>query len=246
MSSQLPWLLLDVGNTAMKWRFADRSGLLEAGGSVPDLTALGAVLEGQEWALACIASVAGDAADAELVTELSQRSDAPVHMATTAPSAPGLVNGYREPESMGIDRWLAMLAARSIHTGPLCVIDAGTAVTIDLISGEGDHQGGYIIPGADLQRRALTADTGRIQVDKLETTMMPGITTEACVGAGVWRSTIGAVRSVCEDYPDHHAMVTGGLVSTMLDLGLEATPYPDLVMEGLRLWLLQTLDDHRP
>ena len=189
MSSQLPWLLLDVGNTAMKWRFADSSGLLEAGGSVPDLTALGAVLEGQEWALACIASVAGDAADAELLTELSQRSDAPVHMATTAPSAPGLVNGYREPESMGVDRWLAMLAARSIHTGPLCVIDAGTAVTIDLISGEGDHQGGYIIPGADLQRRALTADTGRIQVDKLETTMMPGITTEACVGAGVWRST---------------------------------------------------------
>lgn len=246
MSAQLPWLLLDVGNTAIKWRFADSSGLIGAGGSVPGLMALGAALEGQEWALAGIASVAGDAADTELVTELSQRSDAPVHMATTAPSAPGLVNGYREPESMGVDRWLAMLAARSIHTGPLCVIDAGTAVTIDLISGEGEHQGGYIIPGADLQRRALTADTGRIQVDKLQTTMMPGITTGACVGAGVWRSTIGAVRSVCEDYPDHHAMVTGGSAATMLDLGLKATRYPELVMEGLRLWLRQKLDEHRP
>ena len=246
MSPQLPWLLLDVGNTAIKWRFGDSSGLLEAGGSLPDLVALGAALEGREWALVGIARVAGDAADAVLVTELTQRGSAPVHKAITAPSAPGLVNGYTEPETMGVDRWLAMLAARSIHTGPLCVIDAGTAVTVDLISGEGEHQGGYIIPGADLQRRALIADTGRIQVDKLETTTMPGITTDACVGAGVWRATLGAVGSVCEDYPDHHAMVTGGLAATMLDLGLKATHHPDLVMEGLRLWLRQRLDDHRP
>jgi hypothetical protein len=41
-------------------------------------------------------------------------------------------------------------------------------------------------------------------------------------------------------------MVTGGLAATMLDLGLKATHYPDLVMEGLRLWLRQKLDDHRP
>ncbi len=246
MSSQLPWLLLDVGNTAIKWRLADGNGLLETGGSASDLVALAAALEEQEWALAGIASVAGDAADAELRAELTQRSAAPVHMAITAPSAPGLVNSYAEPESMGVDRWLAMLAARSRNTGPACVIDAGTAVTIDLISVEGKHQGGYIMPGVDLQIRALTVDTGRIQVDKRETTMMPGITTDACVGAGVWRATMGAVRSVCEDYPDHHAMVTGGLAATMLELGLKATHYPDLVMEGLRLWLLQKLDDQRP
>ena len=148
---------------------------------------------------------------------------------------------------MGVDRWLAMLAANVHNEGALCVIDAGTAVTVDLVSAEGAHEGGYILPGADLMRRALSSETDRIQVGALETPRIgPGNTTKACVTAGSWRAVIGAVQSTMAVYPEHRALLTGGAATTLKDLGLAATHSPDLVMEGLRLWMSQTLDDQSP
>jgi len=57
---------------------------------------------------------------------------------------------------------------------------------------------------------------------------------------------IGAVQSTMAAYPEHRALLTGGAATTLQDLGLAATYSPDLVMEGLRLWLSQTLDDQSP
>ena len=127
------------------------------------------------------------------------------------------------------------------------MIDAGTAVTMDLVSAGGAHEGGYILPGADLMRRALSNETDRIQVSALEAPAIgPGNNTQACVTAGSWRAVMGAVESTMEAYPGHRPLLTGGAASTLRDLGLVAKYSPDLVMEGLRLWLSQTLDDQSP
>ena len=148
---------------------------------------------------------------------------------------------------MGVDRWLAMLAAHARNKGALCVIDAGTAVTVDLVSPEGVHEGGYILPGADLMRRALNNETDRIQVGALEApAIAPGNNTQACVTAGSWRAVLGAVESTMADYPEHRPLLTGGSASTLQGFGLTATVSPDLVMEGLRLWLSRTLDEQSP
>jgi len=247
MTEQTPWLLIDVGNTAIKWRLASAEGLLDAGGSASDVSSRCQAVESEQRSAVGLASVASDAADAELIAALTASGEATVHRATAQSSCLGLVSSYAEPERMGVDRWLAMLAAHAHNEGALCVIDAGTAVTVDLVSAEGAHEGGYILPGADLMRRALSSETDRIEVGALEAPAIgPGNNTQACVTAGSWRAVMGAVESIMAAYPEHRPLLTGGAASTLRDLGLVATVSPDLVMEGLRLWLSQTLDDQSP
>jgi len=247
MTEQMPWLLIDAGNTAIKWRLANAEGLLDAGGSVSDVSSLFTVIEAENWGMAGLASVASDAADAELIAALTASGARAVHRATAQSSCLGLVSSYADPERMGVDRWLAMLAAHAHNDGALCVIDAGTAVTVDLVSAEGVHEGGYILPGADLMRRALTSATDRIQVGALQApAIVPGNNTQACVTAGSWRAVVGAVESTMAEYPGHRPLLTGGAASTLRDLGLVATVSPDLVMEGIRLWLSQALDAQSP
>ena len=67
----------------------------------------------------------------------------------------GLRNGYQKPDMLGTDRWAAMVGARAQHSGALCVIDSGTATTVDLIDANGQHLGGAILPGVNSMRRAL-------------------------------------------------------------------------------------------
>ena len=167
MTEQTPWLLIDLGNTAIKWRLANAEGLLDSGGSVSDVSSLCKAIEAENWGMAGLASVASGAADAELIAALTASGATALHRATAQSACLGLVSSYAEPERMGVDRWLAMLAAHADYEGALCVIDAGTAVTVDLVSAEGVHEGGYILPGADLMRRALSNETGRIHVSVL-------------------------------------------------------------------------------
>ncbi len=67
----------------------------------------------------------------------------------------GLKNGYPDPSSFGVDRWAAMIGARAQFEGALCVIDSGTATTVDLVNAEGQHLGGAILPGIYTMRRSL-------------------------------------------------------------------------------------------
>ena len=247
MTEQRPWLLIDVGNTAIKWRLSNAEGLLDAGGLVHDVPSLCKAVEAEHWGVAGLASVASDAADAELIAALTASRATAVHRATAQSTCLGLVSSYAEPERMGIDRWLAMLAAYAHNEGALCVIDAGTAVTVDLVSAEGVHEGGYILPGADLMRRALSYETDRIHVKALESpAIVPGSNTQSCVTAGTWRAVMGAVELTMAAHPAHRPLLTGGSASTLRDFGLVATVTPDLVIEGLRLWLCQALDDQSP
>ena len=244
MIAPAPWLLIDVGNTAIKWRLADADGLREQNGVAATRASLCESVNTHEWKAVALSSVAGEVADTALLAALKAIRAVPVWQARAESSCLGLVSRYPEPARMGVDRWLAMLGARHANAGPLCVIDAGTAITLDLVAAQGRHEGGYILPGAELMRRALTADTGQIQVDALDApTLAPGSDTQTCVSAGGWRAVMGAVQSVLADYPEHRAMLTGGLAPVLLEMGLAATHHPHLVMEGLRLWLLQTLDD---
>ena len=155
MTPEPPWLLLDVGNTTIKWRLTNADCLLTPGGEVTDADALLRVVEEQPWSVVGLSSVAGEPAHNAVVKALSCRQAAPVRVAVSESSSMGVRNSYAVPEDMGVDRWLAMLAAHNLCEGPICVIDAGTAITLDLLAADGKHLGGYIFPGAELMCRAL-------------------------------------------------------------------------------------------
>ncbi|MEK9919942.1 MAG: type III pantothenate kinase [Luminiphilus sp.] len=241
------WLLLDVGNSAIKWRLATPSGLMPEGGRAEDVSALASMLAGRTWEHVAIASVAGDAVDADLAAIVTAGHGDDVHFATSDAELQGLRNRYQAPETLGVDRWLAMLAAWHHHGGPLCVIDAGTALTLDLVSGEGEHEGGFILPGAELMHRSLGIGTGKIRVDGLAAPMVtPGGDTAACVNAGVWLATKGLLIASQAAYPNYRFLLTGGGAASLQVLMPEMEHQPDLVMEGLRLWLATQLDDRLP
>ena len=245
MSESLPWLLLDVGNTAIKWRLAQAEGLLDQGGrTASDTHALCEALTGLAWSQAALTSVAGPSFDGDMIARLSEISDAPVRQGMAEASRFGLTNAYQPPESIGADRWFAMLGAWYEHKGPLCVVDAGTAITIDIVTSDGHHEGGYIIPGVDLMRHSLTNNTRLIDVRGLAApSIAPGSDTAQCVNAGVWQAAQGAIQSVIAQYPHHRLMLTGGTAPELMALGGEGEHRPHLVLDGLRVWLSSELDE---
>lgn len=148
-------LLVDLGNTRLKWAWLGRSlkpGVMHAGG-LPPLRAADRVLA---------VSVASAAVRRKFVAEVRrQTGHAPFFVRSTTQAA-GVHNGYREPWRLGADRWVALLGARPLAKDVL-VVDAGTAVTLDLLDAQGVHHGGFILPGLELMVASLFERTGGIR-----------------------------------------------------------------------------------
>ena len=150
-----------------------------------------------------------------------------------------LHNSYADPGRMGVDRWLAMLGARARQPGRLCVIDAGSALTIDLVSAAGQHEGGYIIPGPALMERALLLDTERVRFDEdVEFTLVPGISTAEAVRHGIALAQAGAIVLALEQAGSEPLalLFCGGAGEALMHLVNRGGQWvPDLVFEGLEV-----------
>jgi len=230
-------ILLDIGNSAIKgclgWPQAQQlfrcARTVEA--LLPHLKALGPAGT-PLW----ISSVASDAAVDVLSQALRAEGYTEQHWLRSPQEALGLQNAYAEASTLGVDRWLAMVAARQIHEGALLVIDAGTALTLDLVDENGCHQGGYIIPGVDLMTASLRRDTARVLFNEgLVETTAPGTSTDGCVGAGIWLTQVASVKTLMSQYPKYTPIITGGYGQALLALGIEAEHRPQLVLEGLAI-----------
>jgi type III pantothenate kinase len=232
-------LQLDVGNSGSKWR------LLEQGRVV----ARGTLREGDEDSRAqlldCapqvqqiwVASVAGPEAEAALADMLAGRWDVQPWFARSTARCGMVYSSYREPARMGVDRWLAMLAAWQRVQGRFCVVDAGSALTLDLVSDNGRHEGGYIIPGPTLMERALLQDTGRVRFDEdADYALTPGVSTAEAVRHGIAVAQAGALALAIERAavrPDQ-LLFCGGWGEALRQLLNRGGQYlQDLVFEGL-------------
>ncbi len=238
-------LQLDVGNSAAKWRLVHAGAIVSRGEYREDDPAsreplqVAAEAAGDIW----VSSVASDAAEAALNAVLAERATvAPWYARTAAVTGP-LTNSYADPARMGVDRWLAMLGAWRRSPGPLCVVDAGSALTIDLVDAGGVHAGGYIIPGPTLMERALLLDTDRVRFDEEEAfELSPGRSTAAAVRHGIALAQAGAVRLVLERLgSERPALVfSGGAGEVLMRLVDAGGQYaPDLVFEGLEAMAAQ-------
>lgn len=242
-------LLFDVGNTRVKWGLLDKGRIARSGSVAHEklqqdgFGALTARLPREvDRVLAC--NVAGQTFATRLSGVIGIHCNREVHFAHVEREAYGLTNAYRTPRHIGVDRWTAMIGARAEFRGALCVVDAGTAVTVDAIDREGRHLGGIILPGLRLMAASLFANTSDIPpVDHRGPSDAEGLemfasTTERGVKNGALTAVCGAIdRSVRALRSVGHrpkVVLTGGDASRILDrIDAETLHRPNLVLQGL-------------
>ncbi|MBA6391147.1 type III pantothenate kinase [Colwellia sp. BRX10-3] len=108
----------------------------------------------------------------------------------------GVTSSYQQPERLGVDRWLAMIGAKQLYPKQnLLIIDAGTATTVDLLDANGQHHGGWIMPGVQTLFNSLLSRTHQIiATPKAIASLSFGMDSSNCLNHGNWAMTIGAIK----------------------------------------------------
>lgn len=242
-------LLIDVGNTRLKWAFGDgdrispSDSVVHGGDFERALGALHEALDARPERIV-VANVAGPrfavALDALLATRPAPAAE---FVATTAETC-GLRCGYRDPRRLGVDRWVAAIGAYRRVRGAVCVVDAGTTITFDAVDAGGQHLGGLIFAGPTLAAATLHRGTHGIGA----TTAAPGRPrgldllgrdTSAAVSQAAMLGVAAGIERACATVA--HALgvapafvLTGGDAPRLVEW-LETTGEirADLVLEGL-------------
>ncbi len=241
-------LLVDLCNSRLKWALAAagvwRSGVL---GYDADLHS---ALE-REWTdlpqprRVVAASVGGGERAQVLSAWVWDRWSLPVHFLEATRNQLGVTNTYDDPGSLGSDRWAALIAARHLGADPACIVDCGTAVTLDALAADGAFIGGVILPGITIMRDCLrTRSAGIRHVDGRDDSCLAHNTADG-VSAGTIFGLAGAVARIVGEFRQTlgagmRMIVTGGdgpRVIARLDRQ-QLPPImhePELVLKGLTL-----------
>lgn len=235
--------LVDVGNSRCKVA-PTRDGELGAVSVVAhdDSTALIADLAtaGSPPDRVFLASVAPSAVTERLLAAFGAQPTLALTRVASGDCFPSIVSGYRKPEQLGVDRLLAMVAARAERQGPLCVVDAGTAVTVDFVDQDGMHQGGFILPGLAMSRRCLLENTAIPRDDDVERGATLGRDTATGVALGALNAIVGLVerftvgRAALFRGEETAVVVGGGDADVLADLlPMPCIKLDHLVLRGL-------------
>ncbi|AXT31712.1 type III pantothenate kinase [Pseudoalteromonas tunicata] len=199
-------LLIDVGNTALKavlYHQQQLSALSQAQLNQLDWSKVTALV---------YSAVRQSPALTDLLAKANTHQVSCVCASVTSTIA-GIKCAYPIVKNLGIDRWLAVLAAVSLYPNEnVVVVDSGTATTIDLLSKDKQHLGGWILPGLDLMVDAVTARTEKVFTD-LSTPYASelGTNTPQALKNGCLMSTLGAVEFAKTKFNDKSRILfTGG------------------------------------
>jgi len=243
MDRPSPTLDIDVGNSRIKWRL--RFDQRETRGTIDRER----VLDASEWPTAVpsrirVSSVASREDALRLAERLHAHFGVAPEFARTTKFAAGVTCGYEDPSRLGVDRWLSVLAARQLSTGPFIVVGLGTAGTVDCVDAQGAHKGGFIVPGLRLMTEALFGGTADVHVTfEVPSSSEPGTNTPDAVRRGVVlmlsdfvNGSIRRFRTTSAEQT--HIYVCGGdanVVAALIDVPVEIRP--ELVLDGLALAL---------
>jgi type III pantothenate kinase len=249
-------LLLDIGNTRIKWAQALDATLtpqqsLMHRDAAPETWTRQLFRERFRPVRLLVANVAGEEMAAIIRREAQRNWQVSPEFAATTASAAGVTNAYPQPASHGVDRWLTLLAARHMTANAACVIDAGTAVTIDAMNARGLHLGGVIIPGIRMMVESLVARTSDLGSKSRKAAprtvdqgkgMFANDTAGAIESGALFAIAAAADRGVAEllrEAPGDRPSVylTGGDAERIRAVMTTAAEViPDLVLRGLAVW----------
>jgi len=232
-------LLVDIGNSRIKCAH------LRAGVLVPSAAAVGAcaldalagLVSRSRAVFAC--SVANPSVAQQMNALCARHCIACTWVDSTYPF-PALSHAYLNPAELGNDRWVAMAGARALYTGNLCVVDCGTATTVDYISANGQHRGGIIFAGIQTTRCALKRNTQGLPNADAPVSSFSCSTQEAVASGAVIALSAGIDRVLdaahAQFSADVRVLIGGGEGERVCaHLRHKAEHVPNLVLRGLAL-----------
>ena len=246
MVTEASVLLVDVGNTLIK--YALLSNVHEEPKASDSLESLFSFVDVQKNITHLyIASVRNQDMVDEISTMCAARNIAFVEKQTEK-EAFGIKNSYANVQKMGVDRWLAMICAAEKTKKAFFVMDVGTAITVDFVV-DGQHLGGWIVPGFNVMRDALVASTKKVFAnDEIPTSFGVGTDTEECVATGCHAAVYGvylsAVDYISSKQTDFDIILGGGdkKVFAFLESAVNIRP-AHLVVQGLARYARKELSD---
>ncbi|VAW89421.1 Pantothenate kinase type III, CoaX-like [hydrothermal vent metagenome] len=245
--------LVDIGNSRIKWAVSDGDAFTSIGEAEYVAKELDAQLDVmlnafEKQSAIAVSSVAAPRVIKAFVSWVEARWQSDVYIIKTAQQEGSLINGYVNPERLGVDRWLAMIAATDAgNVGvPVCVIDCGSAITIDVVDVGGQHLGGMIAPGLSMMRNALVKGTSGIRLkDELPAEVsLLARDTEGAVTGGTLYAAVSMLDRMCSDIVASQGrqtqfFITGGDAPMLMPLLDNEFEYDaNLVLNGL--WRVAT------
>jgi type III pantothenate kinase len=243
-------LLIDVGNTRIKWARFDGVSLgrqraaVHSGWGGEDY-ARKVIGSGRGLERILVSSVAGEKVKRSL-TLAARRSGAPVpEFVTSERRRGGVTNGYLEPWRLGVDRFVGSIGAFHLAKGrPVCVVGVGTAMTIDLVDADGQHRGGAIIPAPTLMVDSLLNNTDgirrRAQGGARGGNSLFGRSTRAAIvqgsryaAAALVDRAVGEARALARGRRPIVMLTGGGAPAIRPLLRSACISVPELVLQGL-------------
>ena len=227
MSELSKCLLIDVGNTRIKY-CVDHPSLQQMHfvSSLDDIS-LDGVTEVR------IATVSRH----KEIEEWTLKQSVPVRLAKVKKLHKGLRVVYEDEQKLGVDRWLALLAAWCELKSDACIVDMGTAITVDYLAADGSHKGGYIVPGYQLMKRSLGQNTAQVGYGGESYDTFLGKATQDCVDHGVNRMIEAFIASLMLAEPQVNRLIVTGGDAHRVDLRHRAENAiwdETLVIRGLR------------
>jgi type III pantothenate kinase len=204
-------------------------------------------LESLECAHAQLCSVLDRERQAKLDACLAHQFGAAVTRFSSEPWALDVTNGYEQPDRLGVDRWMALLGAAGMTASDCIVIDAGSAITIDLLRGDGRHLGGAILPGFNTSLEAFKGIFSHIDFSHpaIAESSLPGCSTEAAIQINYAHHTTESLPALVNRWipllqDDVTLLLAGGDAGRVQRL-LESQQFdqkmhivPDLVFRGMQ------------
>jgi len=262
-------LLVDMGNSWLKWAILQ-------GDQLTFVQGLPHQVNDFEWRLTqawqslayppsqvWIANVAGGQKGAMLSQWISQHWHLQAYFVTTSYQQCGITNGYKNFAQLGVDRWLAMIGAYHLEKienkkNNFCIVDCGTALTLDVLADDGFHLGGVIMPGMNAMYNALLKNAEVLKPltspvaefsnqSKFSPTQLLANNTQTGIDLGISYAIIGGIVHIFNQFDSQlenqlTLVITGGNAPSLLPL--LSIPYqyiPDLVLQGLAVVIHQSL-----
>ncbi len=255
-------LTIDIGNSRVKWAQIEHDNITGHGvfsyHENDFEKKLGLALLPLESPLMQISCVAGETIKLRFIKWLKYKNYTAYKFAQTMAVQCSVINSYKNPSQMGVDRWLAMLAAYDLckqqKKDYICIIDCGTAITFDALNSEGEHMGGLIMPGFQTMLTSLDKGTGNIgikQYSEMGLSQTAGLAsaTDIAITKGCSQMISGGLAGIVGQLPvlqstSVHCVITGGdgdwlanalpgALNKMKNVSFEYRPF--LVMQGLYL-----------